>query len=170
LLGAATREYNARPLPTKDYIEFTKRRNREAISGKNQDKTMIMENVNEHAQSVKLQSQFKNFIKSNTPARSQINKAARIPKNDLIDMLHQCFDEYTYWPMKALKARTRQPEAYLKEVLGDIAVLVKTGPFSSNWMRQGMYGRDLSNQVDAIAPDMGGVDDDDEEPMEDVIS
>ena len=127
-----------------------------------------MENFNEHQQNLNLTKQFKSFIKPATPARSQINKAARIPKNDLIDLLHTCFDEYTYWPMKALKVRTKQPEAYLKEVLGDIAVLVKTGPFSSNWMRQGMYGRDISNRVDGLAPEVN-VDDDDEEPMEDVV-
>lgn len=113
-----------------------------------------------------VQKMFKSFIRPATPAKSQINKAARIPKNDLIDLLHQCFDEYAYWSMKALKARTKQPEAYLKEILINIAVLVKTGPFASNWMRQGHFTRDLSNQVDSLAPVTEDMDDDGDEEME----
>jgi transcription initiation factor TFIIF subunit beta len=107
---------------------------------------------------------FKNLIKPAGAPRTQINKAARIPRNELIDMLHGCFDEYMYWPMKALKARTKQPEAYLKEVLQEIAVLVKGGPFASNWKRQGIYDRDVSRQSNTIAP--GGEEDDDNEDEE----
>ena len=48
-------------------------------------------------------------------------------------MLHKCFQEYKYWSLKALKARVRQPEAYLKETLLKIATLVKTGTFAMNY-------------------------------------
>lgn len=112
---------------------------------------------------------FKSFVKPPTPARSQLNKAARIPKNELIDLLHQCFDEYKYWPMKSLKQRTKQPEAYLKETLQEIAVLVKGGSFASHWMRQAIYDRDLSHQMESAAPEDDLDDDDDDMEMENVI-
>lgn len=131
-----------------------------------------MDNMNDHTLSMNVQKMFRTFIRPAAPARTQINKAARIPRNDLIDLLHSCFDEYRYWPMKALKARTKQPEAYLKEVLVEIAQLVKGGPFASNWMRTSMFdNRDLTNQADALAPGAELADDDGEEEleMEDVV-
>jgi transcription initiation factor TFIIF subunit beta len=71
--------------------------------------------------------------------------------------------------MKALKARTKQPEAYLKEVLQEIAMLVKSGTFASTWKRQGVYD-DREAQDKTMAPGGEDGDDDDEEmEMEDVI-
>lgn len=74
-----------------------------------------------------------------------------------------------YWPMKGLKNKTKQPEAYLKEVLQDIATLVKSGPYASTWKRKGFYNRDLSNMKEDVAPGGEGEDDDEELEMVDVI-
>jgi transcription initiation factor TFIIF subunit beta len=71
----------------------------------------------------------------------QENKAARIPKNELIDMLHKLFDDFEYWPMREIKQKTKQPEAYLKETLSDIADLVKSGSFASCWKRHAEYSK-----------------------------
>ncbi|KAF2270658.1 transcription initiation factor IIF [Lojkania enalia] len=169
LLGSATREYTATPLPTKEYIEFEKQRTSLAIQGAN-NRTNIVDHMNDHIANMNVQKLFKTFIKPAVTTKPQINKAARIPKNELIDMLHQCFDEYAYWPMKSLKAKTQQPEAYLKEVLTDIADLVKTGPFASCWKRSAMYNRNAANQVEDKPPGADDVDDPDEEmEMEDVV-
>lgn len=65
--------------------------------------------------------------------KPQENKAARIPEDVLLDRLLRAFKEYKYWPLRALKQRTNQPEAYLKETLQKIAYLVKTGQFANNW-------------------------------------
>jgi transcription initiation factor TFIIF subunit beta len=149
-------------------MEFNKARTRQAIQGR-EVKTNIVDNLNDHTLSINVQKMFKTFVRPNTPAKTQINKAARIPKNELIDLLHQCFDEYAFWPMKALKARTRQPEAYLKETLADIAALVKGGPFASTWKRTDVYNRNLANQIIAAAPGGEDLDDDADEEMEDVV-
>ena len=169
LVGSSTREYSANPLPTPDFLAFEASRNRHAVQGAN-DKTNIINMINDHSASQSLQKMFKTFIKPAAAPKPQLNKAARIPKNELIDWLHKCFDQYAYWPMKALKAKTKQPEAYLKEVLVDIADLVKAGPFSSCWRRQDMYNRNTANQVLDVPPDAEGADDGDEElEMEDVV-
>ena len=150
-------------------MRFRDLRIKEAVRGK-EERTNISNDLNDHTLSLNLHKRFKNFIKPAGAPRTQINKAARIPRNELIDLLHQCFDEYTYWPMKALKARTKQPEAYLKEVLQEIAVLIKGGSFASNWKRQAIYDRDISSREEAIAPGGEDEDDNDEElEMVDVI-
>jgi transcription initiation factor TFIIF subunit beta len=59
------------------------------------------------------------------------NKTTRMAENELFDQINRCFSEYNYWSMKGLRARLRQPEAYLRETLDKVAILVRTGPFSN---------------------------------------
>lgn len=56
-----------------------------------------------------------------------------MPQNELLDLIYQAFREYKYWPFKTLKARLRQPEAYLKQTLEMVAHLVKSGDFAMTW-------------------------------------
>ena len=79
---------------------------------------------------------FDKFVKHTQPpskAKTQDNKAARMPRNELYDRLFDCFRKYKYWSMNALKTELRQPEAYLKEVLNSIAELVRSGSFSGQY-------------------------------------
>jgi transcription initiation factor TFIIF subunit beta len=171
LLGHATRHYNANPLETKEFMDFSAARIKTAIQGShttvNITKDTDVTNYNS------LQKRFESFIKPTTKAKSQQNKAARVSREELVDMLHSAFDEYQYWPMKALKTRTKQPEQFLKDVLAEIAQLVRSGSFASNWQRLPMYnvGRNLSHQSQVASapegPDAG--DSDGEEEMEDVV-
>lgn len=66
-------------------------------------------------------------------AKAQEQKAARIPQNELLDLIYDCFKRYNYWSMKALKAELNQPEAYLKSTLEMVAELVKSGRFANTW-------------------------------------
>ncbi|KAF2869245.1 transcription initiation factor IIF [Massariosphaeria phaeospora] len=171
LLGSASRSYNANPLPTKEFVAFSKARTKVAIQGNN-SRTNIVDNLNAHNAGESAQKMFKAFIKPASAPKSQLNKAARIPRNDLIDMLHKCFDRYKYWPMRTLKLETRQPEAYLKEILHEIAQLVNTGPFASCYMRQNMYANERKEK-DQVADRPPGADDEGkdsvDEEMEDVV-
>ncbi|ORY00256.1 transcription initiation factor IIF, beta subunit-domain-containing protein [Clohesyomyces aquaticus] len=168
LLGPSTREYIANPIPTPEFLEFERKRTYHAIQGAN-TKTNIIESVSEVKSAERVQNMFRAFIKPAAPKKSQINKAARIPKNELIDLLHSKFDEFAFWPMKALKKATKQPEAYLKEVLTDIADLVKTGSFAACWRRQDMYNTNAVQQKMDRPPDVDDDDEDDEVEMEDVV-
>lgn len=172
LIGSATRQYLAKPLNTQDFISFEAARHRQAVQGANAKTNIIETNsFNEFNEMDKTQSKFNSFIRPLHKGKSQINKAARIPRNELVDQLHMLFDEYMYWPMKSLKQRTRQPEAYLKEVLGDIAHLVKSGPFASCWARQSVYNTNPNASMkEEVPPDTGAPDSgDDEDEMEDVV-
>lgn len=65
--------------------------------------------------------------------KAQESKAARIPQNELLDLIHNAFKKYKYWSLKALKAEVNQPEAYLKQTLELVAHLVRTGPYAMTW-------------------------------------
>jgi len=169
LVGSVARQYLAKPLSTREYVAFSAERTKQAIQGAN-SKTNIIDTVNEFSEMDKTQSKFNSFIKPANTRKPQTNKAARIPKNELIDLLHQLFDGYAYWPMKALKNRTNQPEAYLKEVLQDIAVLVRSGHYASCWTRQAQYNTNAIQMKDGMPPDVDDIDSaEDEEEMEDVV-
>lgn len=61
------------------------------------------------------------------------NKTARWEEQRLLDALEVAFSEYTYWSMKALRAKIPQPEAFLRETLDRFAVLHRSGRFANQW-------------------------------------
>lgn len=115
-----------------------------------------------------------NFIKNTPPVvkpkKGEVLKAARIPKNQLLDLIFDCFRQYQYWSMKALRQRTQQPDSYLRQVLEEVAVLNKSGPFANHYCLSEAYrdraGNDSKEEA-AEAVDDG--DDDEMEEMEDVL-
>ncbi|KAF2214920.1 hypothetical protein CERZMDRAFT_95300 [Cercospora zeae-maydis SCOH1-5] len=66
-------------------------------------------------------------------------KAVRMEKGALLDALKNCFKEYTYWSLKTLRQRLRQPEAYIKETLDDIATLMRQGDFVQTYKLKPEY-------------------------------
>ena len=68
------------------------------------------------------------------PTKGQFERMARMPRNQLLDELFRLFhDERERWSIKALRERTQQPEAYLKEVLSEVAFLHRSGEFNGTW-------------------------------------
>ncbi|TFA98087.1 Transcription initiation factor IIF subunit beta [Trichoderma ghanense] len=116
-----------------------------------------------------------NFIKNAPsvlkPKKTEVLKAARIPKNQLLDLIFDCFRQYQYWSMKALRQRTQQPDSYLRQVLEEVAVLNKSGPFANHYCLSEAYrdkGGNDAKEAAAEAMDEDG-DDDEGEEMEDVL-
>ena len=58
---------------------------------------------------------------------------ARMPRNQLLDQLFALFRETPHWGIRPLREKTQQPEAYLKEVLSEIAFLHKSGEHNGLW-------------------------------------
>ena len=89
-----------------------------------------------------------------------------------MDLIHGCFRQYQYWHLKDLKAKLKQPEAYLKQTLEIIAQLVRQGPYSMTWQLKPEYRKaTMEEALNTRAPDMvdaasdigeGGASDDDE--------
>lgn len=58
---------------------------------------------------------------------------ARMPRNQLLDLIFQLFRDQPYWGIRPLRERTQQPEAYLKEVLSEVASLHRSGEYNGLW-------------------------------------
>ncbi|KAJ3158116.1 hypothetical protein HDU86_003068 [Geranomyces michiganensis] len=59
----------------------------------------------------------------------QQDKKERLDKQDLINLIFTAFEKYAHWNFKGLADRTQQPLAWLKEVLNEVAVLNRRGPY-----------------------------------------
>jgi len=122
---------------------------------------------------IKASETFGGFIKTKgTTAgnRPQLQKAARMPQNELLDKIFDCFRKYNYWSMKALRAELEQPEAYLRETLEKVAVLAKSGRFATQWSLKPENRLSNYEAADAMAPvegaddtDLGDLDDEDDD-------
>lgn len=187
LVAAAQHEVSCIPVENAEYETFMARRAFKANHGEYQ-KTNMENSVHTMTQTILngKKTNFSNFIKTGPPKpSSQINKAARIDQAALLDQLFNGFKQYKYWNLKALKAATQQPEAYLKETLQQIATMVRTGPFTNTWTLNEEYNDAKYQHVkDEAAPELDGgselddgpddvgdlkdEDDDDDDEMEDV--
>lgn len=58
---------------------------------------------------------------------------ARLERNELVDRLFALFNDKPYWSITALKATLQQPDAWLREVLKDVASLIKEGQYANMW-------------------------------------
>ena len=100
--------------------------------------------------------------RKNAKVKPQENKAARMPRNELLDSIFQLYAEYRYWPMRSLKERLHQPEAYLKEVLDSVAELVRSGPFSGTYKlkddsRKEAFNLDVKDEIAPEESDLEGL-------------
>ncbi|KAJ2713435.1 hypothetical protein H4R19_002257 [Coemansia spiralis] len=83
-------------------------------------------------------------------------RMARMEREDLMNTLFACFKSFPYWTLKGLVERTRQPLAYLKEVLGDIAKLNKSGTYTNTYSLKPEFDKAAAAAVAAgiaVAPD-----------------
>lgn len=104
-------------------------------------------------------------------------KTARMPENDLLDLIFACFSEFRYWSMRALRAQIPQPEIYLRQTLEKVADLHRSGKFANHWELKVENRRSDSSMAEvkasefvdegAAESDSGGEEDD--VKMEDVL-
>ncbi|KAH9856527.1 transcription initiation factor IIF, beta subunit-domain-containing protein, partial [Lenzites betulinus] len=73
------------------------------------------------------------------PFLGAADRMARASRHALLDMLFGLFAERPRWTFKALRERTRQPEAYLKEVLAEIAFAYRMGEHRGQWELTASY-------------------------------
>ncbi len=57
----------------------------------------------------------------------------RLPKDQVLDALFQLFQQKEHWSMKELRQKTEQPEAYLRDILSEIATFHASGEFRGSW-------------------------------------
>lgn len=71
-------------------------------------------------------------LQSREPPKSK-DKLPRQDRHLLRDRLFALFREKPYWNISVLKAELNQPDVWLREVLRDVAVQVKEGPYRDMW-------------------------------------
>ncbi|EST05332.1 Transcription initiation factor IIF, beta subunit [Kalmanozyma brasiliensis GHG001] len=130
------------------YRELLRRRRAEASTPKRTIKMLDSSDAGRHNMMVagvgSLSSQKSRFNaaiaqKPTSSASGGGEKFARMPKNELLDMLFGLFERWQYWSLKKLRTETQQPESYLREVLTGIADLHKRGPYVGNWSLKPEY-------------------------------
>ncbi|KAJ3032165.1 UNVERIFIED_CONTAM: hypothetical protein HDU68_000004 [Siphonaria sp. JEL0065] len=70
-----------------------------------------------------------NSVAAVTGKSAQQEKRERMERSDLISTIIILFNEDAYWKFSDLIEKTQQPQAWLKQVLNDLAEIVKTGPY-----------------------------------------
>ncbi|GAA5930537.1 hypothetical protein JCM1841_003161 [Sporobolomyces salmonicolor] len=100
---------------------------------------------------------FINTAKPTSATSSSTARFSRIPKNELLDALFTHFGTAQYWTLRSLNDHVKQPQVYLKEVLGEIATLVKNGPYAGMYALKPEYkGGSGVKSLGAAAGDAGG--------------
>ncbi|KAI9886303.1 MAG: hypothetical protein M1823_001912 [Watsoniomyces obsoletus] len=160
LTGIIVHEVNCCPVDSPEYTRLMKERTAEAMKPKRQT-TMLDNSLGPGAGflatgTMSTDGYFRDFIRTGQPtrAKAQDQKAARMPQNELIDLIYDCFGRYNYWSLKSLKAEVNQPEAYLKSTLEKVADLVKSGPHAMTWTlkpeaRRDRYADAVGNEEQA---------------------
>ncbi|KAA8648463.1 transcription factor IIF subunit TFG2 [Aspergillus tanneri] len=132
---SVSEEFNCLPVENAEFEQLSTKKALEALKPKRE--TVFIDKVPgkllQHRNT--LPGEKGAFVQATRPTKlkPQENKTTRMPQNELLDLIYQCFREYRYWPFKALKGRLRQPEAYLKQTLELVAHLVKSGDFAMTW-------------------------------------
>ncbi|KAF4615823.1 hypothetical protein D9613_012434 [Agrocybe pediades] len=102
---------------------------------------------------------FSDFVKTKPKqAKGTFERMARIPYNQLLDLLFPLFKENPRWGIRPLRQRTQQPEAYLKETLQGIAFLHKSGEYNGLWELTNEF-KDKADQADLPPPALTNMDD-----------
>ncbi|KAI9740363.1 MAG: hypothetical protein M1834_004942 [Cirrosporium novae-zelandiae] len=184
IAGSVKTELNCIPVENSEYMRLFSVLHNQAVKPKRQTQ-FLAGKVGTHGGNllnpgtIGTGASFDNFIKTtndtNKRKGNQALKAARLPKNELLDAIFKCFQRYQYWYLKSLKAELMQPEAYLKEVLQEIAKQNRSGDYANTWelkpeWKMSAYAQSLEGPGPKVevAPDMGG-DDDENMRMEDVL-
>jgi transcription initiation factor TFIIF subunit beta len=118
---------------------------------------------------------FSSFVKAAMPKKPlkkrQQEKAVRISQEELIDALTDCFKQFRYWSLKALKQRLHQPEAYIKQTVEKVATLMRSGKFAMNYKLNPEYERSLNidstGVKEEVAEEGEDEDEDDDEGQDD---
>jgi transcription initiation factor TFIIF subunit beta len=112
--------------------------------------------------------------KTNKKKKEQKDKAVRMEKGALFDAISKCFEQFKYWSLKALRKKLEQPEAYIKEALDEVAVLIRSGDFAMNYKLKPEYEKSQiasQNAVkDEIAPSVKSEDESDQATGDDLGS
>jgi len=141
MTGKVKHECNLRPVFSDRYRE---RIRSATVAAEPKKRTILMEKVAQGTQGKMAMNRLTSGVSTvagfaelakpkQKQAKGQFERMARMPRNQLLDMLFSLYTERAYWPIRGLRERTQQPEAYLKDVLQEIASLHRSGEHNGMW-------------------------------------
>lgn len=178
---------NARSMITPEYRNILRNRRNEMSKPK---RTVMMMDDSDAGMNNMLAAGVRGHVKSRganlvmaNQARNQkgAEKFARMPRNELLDLLFSLFDRYKHWSLKRLREETQQPYVYLREVLSSIADQNHNGPYAGSWSLKREFSEARRDLPNTAGPSRNGAPsgpsdgqprppaDDDEGDLEDVI-
>ncbi|KAJ5183763.1 hypothetical protein N7492_001379 [Penicillium capsulatum] len=135
LVGRVSEEFNCLPVENEEFQRISEQRALDALKPKKE--VVYMERLpGSILQAQHMRPTDKGtFVQAARPLKSkpQENKATRMPQNELLDRIFDCFRRYSHWRTQDLREQLQQPEQYLKQTLELVAHMVKTGDFSGTW-------------------------------------
>lgn len=137
----------SRSLITPEYREILRNRHKSSTTPKRSVKMMEESDAgvnNMLAAGVgkgHVKSRAANLVAQASQARSNQppEKFARMPRNELLDLLFTLFDRYKHWSLKRLREETQQPYDYLRQVLQSICDQHHNGPYAGTWSLKREY-------------------------------
>ncbi|KAL7423874.1 hypothetical protein Q5752_001459 [Cryptotrichosporon argae] len=138
LLAALDHEGSVRPTKSAKYLKILEQRRLDAEQSKRPIVHLDDTNTSRGLQA-QLASGFHNAAStfgSGLLAPRAIpfgERYARMDRSALLDRLFTLFADKPYWSITALRATVKQPDVYLRDVLADIAVMIKEGAYANMW-------------------------------------
>lgn len=177
LAGTVHHECNVMPVYNDSYRALMRQRNKVAaepirkVQVISSGSSLLRPGTVGSSTSVRGGPMFNDFLtrKPQKGPSGEIYKAARMPRNELLDILFNNFENYPYWSLKGLREQTKQPEQYLKEVLSDIAILNKKGPYNAMYELKPEYkkAKGTSSMRPVVPETSRGNSDDDNDDIDD---
>ncbi|KAF9184442.1 hypothetical protein BGZ51_003337 [Haplosporangium sp. Z 767] len=161
ILATIKHECAATPLPgSKEYREIMRERNIEAAK-KGGRSVQILGESNIADPAGGRGSMFlpgvgirNGFIQKKVKVQTD-QKTTRMPRNELMDMLFAAFEQYPYWSFKGLVEYVKQPHSYLKEVLSEICIFIKKGPYTAKYQLKPEFAGDSGRAAAQAASGSG---------------
>lgn len=183
IAGFVTSDLECVPVKNEEYFELEQKRTESLLRLPEKQQTTFVQGLYQAKPSnmYLTMAEKANINRQNQLRKQQAkdSRAARVDRDVLIDKLLELFKLHRIWALRDLKARVNQPEAYLREILNEIAFMWKNGDWSGKWeLRDEFKEKDaqLLNPAGTVAPaaedsemERSGIeDDDDNEVFEDV--
>ncbi|EIW66123.1 hypothetical protein TREMEDRAFT_45844 [Tremella mesenterica DSM 1558] len=176
LIARVQHEVTVNPTRNEKYLKILAQRRLETEQSRRPIVHVTEENATQ-AEMNQLASGYQNLASGfgkglvNRPA--QKDKYVRTTHSDLTNRLFALFKDRPYWGIRALRVTLEQPDAFIREVLEEIAEVVKDGQYAGLYTLKDVWKEgtgkeemlDDDDDVDDVDVDMDGMEDEDFEEV-----
>eukprot|EP00923_Selenidium_pygospionis_P056284 GHVN01098174.1.p2 GENE.GHVN01098174.1~~GHVN01098174.1.p2 ORF type:complete len:232 (-),score=27.51 GHVN01098174.1:3025-3720(-) len=130
--GVVEDECLLQPVYNEEYRRTVRERELASMSGKRQTQRMFGDGL---GQNIRPSGVTHLIVSENSKLRKRSvldgTRRARLPRENVQDMLFKAFEEKAYWTLQSLSEYTSQPGSYLREVLDEIGIFYTRGEYKN---------------------------------------